>query len=568
MLFIFNSILTLSDKIKLMRNIFTLLSLLITGVLLAQAPTDWIHLSSDQGYNGVATEQAYKYLEGKTANTVVVAIIDSGVDIEHEDLKNNIWVNKGEIPDNGIDDDGNGYIDDVNGWNFIGGPKGNVNHDTYEVTRLYKKLKYKYEDANESQLSKTQLAEYKKFKMYEEEVMGKREKAMKSLDNIKDSEMRVLSAISALEKALDGRDMNENLDSLDLSDPEVDMAVQMVKRAKADGAEIPTVENLRTEVLDQFVGAKDHYSGQKDFSYNPDFDPRPLVGDDYSNGNEMYYGNNDVEGPDALHGTHVAGIVAAERGNDLGMDGIADHVEIMSIRTVPNGDERDKDVANAIRYAVDNGASIINMSFGKGFSWDKEIVDAAVKHATKNDVLLIHAAGNSAQNNDNTDNFPNDTYDKKGLFKPKSSKNWIEVGALSYKKGEDLSATFSNYGAENVDIFAPGVAVYSTLPDNQYRPLQGTSMAAPVVAGVAALLRSYYPSLSATQVKDLLMSSSVKLNDTVKVPGTDDKMPFSKLSVSGGTVNAFKAVSSAASVKGKSKKYKKKMKNKTNVTRA
>ncbi len=551
-----------------MRNIFTLLSLLITGVLLAQAPTDWIHLSSDQGYNGVATEQAYRYLKGKTANTVVVAIIDSGVDIEHEDLKNNIWVNKGEIPENGIDDDGNGYIDDINGWNFIGGPKGNVNHDTYEVTRLYKKLKYKYEDANESQLSKTQLIEYKNFKKYEEEVLSKREKAITSLNNIKDSEKRVLSAISALEKALDGRDLNENLDSLDLSDPEVDMAVQMVKRAQADGAQIPTVENLRTEVLDQFVGAKDHYSGQKDFSYNPDFDPRPLIGDDYSNGNEMYYGNNDVEGPDALHGTHVAGIVAAERGNDLGMDGIADHVEIMSIRTVPNGDERDKDVANAIRYAVDNGASIINMSFGKGFSWDKEIVDAAVKHATKNDVLLIHAAGNSAQNNDTTDNFPNDTYSKGGLFKPKYSKNWIEVGALSYKKGEDLSATFSNYGAENVDIFAPGVAVYSTLPDNQYRPLQGTSMAAPVVAGVAALLRSYYPSLSATQVKDLLLSSSVKLNETVKVPGTDDKMPFSKLSVSGGTVNAFKAVSSAATVKGKSKKYKKKMKNKVNVTRA
>lgn len=551
-----------------MRNIFTLLSLLITGVLLAQAPTDWIHLSSDQGYNGVATEQAYRYLKGKTANTVVVAIIDSGVDIEHEDLKNNIWVNKGEIPENGIDDDGNGYIDDINGWNFIGGPKGNVNHDTYEVTRLYKKLKYKYEDANESQLSKTQLIEYKNFKKYEEEVLSKREKAITSLNNIKDSEKRVLSAISALEKALDGRDLNENLDSLDLSDPEVDMAVQMVKRAQADGTQIPTVENLRTEVLDQFVGAKDHYSGQKDFSYNPDFDPRPLIGDDYSNGNEMYYGNNDVEGPDALHGTHVAGIVAAERGNDLGMDGIADHVEIMSIRTVPNGDERDKDVANAIRYAVDNGASIINMSFGKGFSWDKEIVDAAVKHATKNDVLLIHAAGNSAQNNDTTDNFPNDTYNKGGLFKPKYSKNWIEVGALSYKKGEDLSATFSNYGAENVDIFAPGVAVYSTLPDNQYRPLQGTSMAAPVVAGVAALLRSYYPSLSATQVKDLLLSSSVKLNETVKVPGTDDKMPFSKLSVSGGTVNAFKAVSSAATVKGKSKKYKKKMKNKVNVTRA
>jgi len=225
---------------------------------------------------------------------------------------------------------------------------------------------------------------------------------------------------------------------------------------------------------------------------------------------------------------------------------------------VPDGDERDKDVAAAIRYAVDNGASIINMSFGKGFKWDKQVVDEAVQYAVKNDVLLVHAAGNSGQDNDTTDNFPNDTYQKKRIFRSKVAKTWVEVGALSFSKGADLPATFSNYGKDNVDIFAPGVAVYSTTPNDEYQPAAGTSMAAPVVAGVAAMLRSYYPSLTAVQVKSILMESSVKMNDKVNVPGSDgEQEPFSELSVSGGVVNAYYAMKKASTVKGKKKKSKK-----------
>jgi subtilisin family serine protease len=241
------------------------------------------------------------------------------------------------------------------------------------------------------------------------------------------------------------------------------------------------------------------------------------------------------------------------------MDGIADHVKIMAVRCVPDGDERDKDVANAIIYAVDNGASVINMSFGKGYAWDKTAVDKAVKYARKHDVLLVHAAGNSSQDNDNTDNFPNDKYAKHGLFGAKKAKNWIEVGALSWKGGEDAAASFSNYGKENVDLFAPGVAIYSTVPDNGYAKYNGTSMASPVVAGVAAEIRSYYPNLTAEQVKDVLMSTTVRAKDAdkVKKPGGDGELvPFTDLSVTGGVVNVYEAMKKADTIKGKKKSSK------------
>jgi subtilisin family serine protease len=270
------------------------------------------------------------------------------------------------------------------------------------------------------------------------------------------------------------------------------------------------------------------------------------------------YGNNDVEGPDALHGTHVGGIIGAVRDNDLGMDGVAPNVKLMSVRAVPDGDERDKDVANAIRYAVDNGASIINMSFGKGFGTHKQLVDDAVKYAESKDVLLIHAAGNSGQNNDTTPNFPNATFEKKSGFlffkKKRKAKNWIEVGALNYKDGEDAPAPFSNYGEKEVDVFAPGMKIYSTLPNNEYAPLQGTSMAAPVVAGVAATIRAVYPRLTAVQVKEAIMMSVTPLKQEVKLPGSkSDKVNFSKLSVTGGTVNLEKALQYASKLQGKKK---------------
>src|SRR5690606_7434217 len=383
-----------------------------------------------------------------------------------EDLKDVIWVNEDEIPDNGLDDDNNGYIDDVYGWNFIGGPDGqNVHHDTYEVTRLYAKLKYKYENADPDKLRKGQKKEYEKFLTYKEEVEKKQSSAKRGLEQMMQTQALFTKAIASFEDKFGDQELSEEL----LSNVETggDMQMELGKRAISQilkQIDKPlTLNDIKTLVLSDVQEGIDHYQNQVEYAYNPDFDSRKIVKDNYDDQEERFYGNNDVEGPDALHGTHVAGIVGAVRNNGVGMNGIAKNVQIMSVRAVPDGDERDKDVANSIRYAVDNGAKVINMSFGKGYSWNKEVVDDAVKYAAKKDVLLIHAAGNGSQDNDKHDNFPNENYEKSGLFCSKNAKNWIEVGALNYTQDESMVAPFSNYGKENVDVFAPGMAIYSTV---------------------------------------------------------------------------------------------------------
>jgi len=543
------------------RSLLIICIVLTIQNLIGQAPQDWFHLDSKaDGYNGVSTDKTYnELLKDMQAATVIVAVIDSGVDTEHEDLNSVMWVNQDEIPGNGIDDDKNGYIDDIHGWNFIGGKKGNVDADTYEVTRVYKKLKAIYGDVDGSKFRGKKKAEYELYVKAKEEVESKIAQAQTQLMTLAGTETMIMGALDELGKALGGKPLTkENVDALDSTDNEpLGIAQNIMGRVFADEEEVGSLDDIRAEVGAQIVEGGEYYQNQIDYAYNVNFNPRTVIGDNYSNSYEKGYGNNDYDGPDAFHGTHVSGIIAAARNNEIGMNGVANNVRIMTVRAVPNGDERDKDVANAIIYAVDNGASIINMSFGKGYSWDKKAVDRAVKYANKKDVLLVHAAGNAAQNNDTAENYPRDEYFKRnGKPSGKYAPNWLEIGALSWKDGADLPATFSNYGKKNVDLFAPGVAIYSTVPDSKYKNAQGTSMAAPVVAGVAAVLRSYFPALTAEQTKEILMSSSIKSTEQVNVPGEDTMMPFSSLSVSGGIVNTYSAVQKAKTVKG-TKKVKK-----------
>ncbi len=525
-------------------------------------PKDWWLMGPEDGYNGVMAYKTHdELLKDKPSKTVVVAVIDSGIDVEHEDLKDNIWVNFDEIPNNGIDDDNNGYIDDIHGWNFIGGADGShVGPDTYEATRLYGKYHKKYENANPDKLNKKQKKEYAiyaKTKKNVEESIEKAKKGMQRMDDIRD---RILGNLKEVEGLLAEKEMSyTDINKLDEANESVATVIRVTGQLTSDENGFKTAEEFKTALVDALNGDKKRYEDQLEYAFNPDFDPRKtIVKDNYMDASEKYYGNNDVEGPDAGHGTHVAGIIGAVHGNEYGIEGVARNVRLMSVRTVPDGDERDKDVANAIRYAVDNGASIINMSFGKGFSWNEKVVEDAIKYAEKHDVLLVHAAGNSAQDNDIEDNFPNDSVDKRHLLffkKKKPAKNWLEIGALSYKDGEDKVAVFSNYGQDNVDIFSPGVKIYSTIPGNEYASFQGTSMAAPATAGIAAVLRSYFPSLTAAQVKEIIMQSGTPFTDTVVVPGTkgEKKVNFSELSVSGKIVNMYEAVKLAQKTKGKKK---------------
>ena len=515
-----------------MKNLLlSLLFLAFTQFIFAQAepPKDWFHLDQkENNYQGVSAYKAYKeLLKGKKAKTIIVAVLDSGVDFKHEDLKDIIWTNPGEIPDNGIDDDHNGYIDDIHGWSFIGGKNGNVDHEQLEITRLYKHYRDQFKETMPESLSRKQKKEYQRYLTIKKEFDKALDDAKTNLKRFED----LLDALTALQKAY-GKDefTAKDLPEMKTKNPAAGQIVAMLKRGGS-------AKDLRKRL----EGAYDYYAKNVSYYYNPDFDARKIVGDDYANSYEKYYGNKDCMGPDPSHGTHVAGIIAAVRNNGIGMDGIADNVKIMSVRAVPDGDERDKDVANGIIYAVDNGAKIINMSFGKPYSWDKTAVDKAVKYAVKHGVLLVHAAMNDSKNVDENIVFPNDRYDKKGLFRPRYAKSWLDVGALSWKKGEDAIATFSNYGKKNVDVFAPGVAIYSTTPDNTYSSYNGTSMATPVTAGIAAVLMGYFD-LSAKQVKKIIMQSTVPLTQKVKKTDTHALAPMTDLCRTGGVVNLYNAV--------------------------
>ncbi|MCY7327257.1 MAG: S8 family serine peptidase, partial [Saprospiraceae bacterium] len=460
--------------------------------------------------------------------------------------------NPGEIAGNGIDDDQNGYIDDIHGWNFLGGKDGkNVDHETLEMTREYVRLNKRFKGTDPKNLSSSDKKEYKYYEEVKTAFEDQRREAEAGKAQIDKQINKIADAFTTVEKAIGKKDFTvEELDKVNTgSNKELKEAVTMLQRVMANGV------TTRAELEEQRKEGSEYYDGQLQYNLNPDYNPRVAVGDNPEDLSSRNYGNNDYQGPDASHGTHVSGIIAAKRDNGVGINGVADNVRIMSVRCVPDGDERDKDVANAIYYAVDNGASIINMSFGKSYSPQKAYVDAAMKYASDHDVLLVHAAGNDAENNDTDPNFPNDMYQspvKAGLFKKeKNVPTWMEIGALSWKTGEKRVATFSNYGKKNVDLFSPGVAIYSTTPDNKYASFQGTSMAAPAAAGVAAIIRSYYPDLSARQVKDIMLKSVLPQEGEVTKPGATEKVKFSELSVSGGIVSATNAIAMASTTKGK-----------------
>jgi len=517
------------------------------GAALAQStpPQNWFLLNPSSGFPGLSAETLYSKLAGKKGKTVVVAVLDSGVDFEHEDLQSVMWTNPGEIPGNGKDDDQNGYIDDIHGWNFIGNAKGeNVHHDNLEVTRLFAAMRPTYESVDASKLAGRQRKEYALYQQLKEEVEAGRkdlESQFAFYDIIKNAIVDLKKEIGKEEPGI------SDLKEFKTSDMRMKQIAQILATQLENGQ---TFKEFEMQFLEEYA----YFDGRLNYNYNPDFDSRKIVGDNYSNYEEKTYGNSDVRGPDASHGTHVAGIIAGARQNGIGMDGVADNVRIMSVRVVPDGDERDKDVANAIRYAVDNGAKVLNMSFGKGYSPGKQVVDKAIRYAAKKDVLLVHAAGNDGKENFPDNNFPNDRFEKKGLFQPRHAQNWIEIGALNFKTGESAAAEFSNYSAKMVDVFAPGVSIYSTLPGSTYGIQQGTSMAAPMVSGMAGLLRGYFPTLSARQVKEIIMASVVPVTGNVEVPGgVGEMVPFSALCVSGGMVNIEKAFELASKTPGKSK---------------
>ena len=501
----------------MLRSFLAGAALLAAPAVLAQEaiPADWHLLDRDaDGVAGISLADAYAALPDRAPREVVVAILDSGVDIEHPDLAPVLWTNPGEVAGNGVDDDGNGYVDDVHGWSFLGGPGGNLEHDTLELARLVALCRAGTPDLT-----------YSDCQELEEELDAERAPLAQQLAQVGPLYQTAQAADARLTETYGA---GYDVTALDLSRREREMARPLLFLAE-QGATLSDLEDY-----------VDQLSSRLDYSLNPDYDQRSLIGDDYADTSERFYGVGDVAGPDPNHGTGVAGLVAAVRGNEMGIDGIAP-ARIMVVRTVPGGDERDKDVANAIRYAVDNGAHIINMSFGKSYSPQKAVVDEAVAYAAANGVLLVHAAGNSGEDIDVADNFPN-----REMLSGTVAGNWLEVGASQSDRAA-LAAEFSNYGRVGVDLFAPGAGVTSLKPGDGTQTADGTSFAAPVVAGVAALVMAYFPDLTAEEVRQILLDSSVRYaGDEVARPGDNKAVMFEELSATGGVVNAAAAVRLAA----------------------
>ena len=520
-----------------------------------ETPKGWHLLDKEKdGFYGISLNGAYDLVKDKKGTTVVVAVIDSGIDTLHEDLKPVLWRNPKEIPGNGIDDDKNGYVDDIYGWNFIGGKDGrNVKEDSYEGARVYHKLKAKWADktVDPATLTPEEKEEYEVWQKAKKKIEGQTVAGGVDLLLLKNAYKAARKNDSLIKLAMSkevytGKELEEYAPTA--SD---------VKAARNSFLYLFKANDIMDQTNKEFIeGFGDYLRGEERKAEAKDNAPKnfrgEITGDNEADINDRYYGNPDVMAGTPFHGTHVAGIIGAARNNGKGMDGIADNVKIMMIRAVPDGDEHDKDIALAIRYAVDNGAKVINMSFGKDFSPEKNWVDDAVKYAESKGVLLVHAAGNDHKNLDSADNFPNASLK---TYKIRAS-NWLTVGASSDPTAEpgfeSLTASFSNYGKKEVDVFAPGTKIYSTIPGGTtYGNAQGTSMASPVVAGVAALILSYNPQLTPQQLKDIIEKSSTPVTIKVKLPGSeeDKEVEMSEISRTAGIINAEAAMKMALATK-------------------
>ena len=482
----------------------------------------WGHLDLERDtVPGMAVDRAYsEIIKGKKGSKVIVAVIDSGIDIDHEDLDDVIWTNKDEIPNNGKDDDNNGYVDDIHGWNFLG--------DAYDEQLEFVRLL-----ASGNTSDPDYAAAQKKYDEDYQLWMGRKTQYDQIAQAVNNAHVTLTSHLGKEDYTMD------EVNKIKSEDQNVQQAVQIAKNVSANGI---TLAEAVVEIKD----IQNQINERLNFHLNKNFSGRK-TGDDINDLSDTGYGNGNVKHvkKDESHGTHVAGIIAAERNNGKGANGVANNVEIMALRVVPNGDEYDKDVALSIRYAVDNGAKVINGSFGKSFSPHSQWVRDAIKYASDNDVVFVHAAGNDSNNIDVEPNFPDDNVNFVEV-----SDTYIRVGSLTHNYGSKMVSGFSNYGKKNVDVFAPGSEIYSTFPENDYESIGGTSMAAPGVAGIAALLRSQYPNLSAAQVKQVIVESGLPLNTKVVVGGDASNVkPFSDLSKSGKIANAYNALIMASKIK-------------------
>ncbi len=514
-----------------MIKVFLIILFLVPLVLTAQSKLDWQHLDPElDNILGISTYRAFEYLKGRNSKTVIVAIIDNGAELTHEDLQGQFWTNPNEIEGNGIDDDKNGYVDDMHGWNFLGNAKGqNIKRETTELTRIYGVLNKQFGNIDKAKLNENELKQFGNYQKIKQEYFAAVKQKKDEINLYQNILSNCLESDSILKEYFKKDTYSQSeLMTISKNDSQV-LAIgnYMLKVFQADLS------------ISKIEGIIDNNKQDLETRLNPNFNIRKeIIGDNPNDLNDSKYGNNQVGAQSPYHGTGVAGTIGALC-NGVGAEGIAKNVKLMILRVLPNGDERDKDVALAIIYAINNHADIINCSFGKAWSEHPEFVECAMRKAEKAGVLIVHASGNNGQDNDSIATWPTGYY-ANGV----RAKNWISVGASQMKDDENLVANFSNYGNKSVDIFAPGMDINSCILNNKYELASGTSIAAPVVSGIAAVIKSYYPKLSATQIKEIIIRSAyIPKTAGVFVEGQiKKKTKISNISVSGGIANLYRAL--------------------------
>ncbi len=528
--------------------------LLLAGNAIAQKEVikGW-HLldAKEDGYHGISLKQAMQLLKNKKPEPVIVAVMDGGIDTSHYALKKVLWKNKKEIAGNSKDDDGNGYVDDVYGWNFLGNAQGeNVNKESQEVVRVYHQLAPKFTNKN-FDITNAGQQEKNDYQLWQ--------RSNQLLESKAEDRMGLMMVEASVRT-------NRYFDSLircEMKMPEYtaeELEQFIPKNSITKKAKLGYLRFIELLELDRdktnrqlFTDLDKMIDQQKELQMGK---IRPvtnfrnvIVGDNEDEFTNIHYGNGDVMGGTALHGTHVSGIIAGSTDStNTEVYGVCKMAEIMTVRCVPDGDEHDKDVALGIMYAVKNGAKVINMSFGKDLSPHKHWVDEAIKYAAVHDVLIIHASGNDGRNTDEDPDYPSPF-----LLDNEKANNVITVGASGDSSLNcGMVADFTNYGKQTVDVLAPGVKIYSSIPGNEYAYEQGTSMSAPIVSGLAALLRSYFPQLSAVAVKNIIEQSVDKsmTEQRFKMPGglKKERIEMKNICKTGGIVNAYNAVKLALEI--------------------
>ena len=490
--------------------------------------------------------------------SIIVAVIDSQIDTYHEDLKDAIWTNKKEIPNNGIDDDHNGYTDDINGWNFLGTRSGNyIVWANFDYTRIVREYAPIFKDKKSEEIpnkDKIKYQQYLRAVEYQDKISTYYSNYLKSMEyNI----LLFNKTNDTLKYFFPKENYTYNqLDSLYRKYKINDKPYH--ERRNTNDQDLGALINSQMANLElgltsyeKIVEHKTHIDSVLHKNCNINYNERISI-DDNADISIKGFGNNKVnakiKGITVIndHSTKVSSIIAANKKNGKGIEGFNDSIKIMPLSISCSGDEHDKDVALSIRYAVDNGAKVINMSFGKEFSMYPEWVKEAFQYAEKHNVLIAHASGNNGFNIDENPIYPNDyLYDNN----PEVSHNFINVGSINKNYGEKMVSSFSNYGKNNVDLFAPGEDIYTAIPDNKYSFDSGTSLAVPMVSGTAALIWLYYPELTVQQVKQIILESGASYDLEVIVPGTKDKkVKFSELSKSGKVLNVYNAMQMAKKI--------------------